>query len=127
MIGAFLAAGFQNDAFYIGVEPPPITWGGTGGIEKRKHPVKQNEKPAIEQAISDAIDKVTGVVKPKPVVISEAERAEQERIKALLALYRFDEIQLQKQAEALNQSIEQYRLAMIQAELDDEETLLYLL
>lgn len=127
MIGAFLAAGFQNNAFYTSVEPTPVTWGRTGGLEKRKHPVKKNEKPVIEQAISDAIDKVTGVVKPEPAILSEADRAEQERIKALLALYKFDEIQLQKQAEALNQSIEQYRLAMIQAELDDEETLLYLL
>jgi hypothetical protein len=127
MISAFLAAGFQNNAFQVGNQPVPTFWGETGGIGKRKHPVKKNEIPVIEQAISDAIDKVTGVIKPEPAVITEAKHADQERIKALMALYKFDEIQLQNQAEALNQSIEQYRLAMIQAELDDEETLLYLL
>ena len=128
MIGAFLAAGFQNNAFLVGGAPAPVTWGQTGGLEKRKYPVKKNERPVIEQAIADAIDKVTGVVKPEPITPQPKYSDEEiKRYNALSALYKFDEIMLQRQADLLNQSIEEYRMAMIQAELDDEETLLYLL
>ena len=123
MIGAFLAAGFQNNAFQVGGEPTPVTWGQTGGLEKRKHPVRKNQAPDIEKAINAAIDKVTGVVD----VVAESPVKDYEPLVIKPSPYTFDDELLQRQAKLLNQTIEQYRAALIQAELDDEETLLLLL
>ena len=123
MIAAFLAAGFQNDAFQVGVEPTPITWGLTGGLEKRKHPLKRNQTEDIEKAVNAAINKVTGVVD----VVADSPAKEYEPLVIKPSPYTFDDDLLQRQAKLLNQTIEEYRTALIQAELDDEETLLLLL
>ena len=123
MIGAFLAAAFQNNAFQVGGEPAPVTWGQTGGLEKRKHPVRKNQGPDIEKAINEAINKVTGVAD----VIADSPAKEYEPLVIKPSPYTFDDDLLQRQAKLLNQTIEEYRAALIQAELDDEEAILLLL
>lgn len=117
MIGAFLAAAFQNDAFFIGGEAN--TWGLSGGVEKRKNKLKKNERPVIEQAISEAIDKVTGV---KPVAVDQVKSTPKET-----PVYTFDTTHLEQRALELGQTIEDYKTALMLAERDDEETLLLLL
>ena len=121
MIGAFLASAFQNNAFLVGDQYG--VWGASGGIEKRKNKVKRNERPQIESAIADAIDKITGV---HPSQIQTAKN-ETTRESKLSTIYEFDSSHLEQQAIKLNQTIEEYKATLIRAELDDEEALLLLL
>lgn len=121
MIGAFLAAGFQSNAFQTGGQPIPVTWGNTGGIEKRKYPLKKNERSSIEAAVSNAISRITDPPEPsKKIQESQVRNRE-------FNLYAFDEALLRKHAAQLNRDIEEYRHFLMMAERDDEEALLLLL
>ena len=125
MIGAFLASAFQNNAFQVGEQYG--VWGATGGVEKRKHEIHKNQRPVIEQAISDAIAKVLGTDNPEP----ELQAAVYKRVKEPKNDFDYERLILEIQAQKLGQTIAEYENALyearLKAELDDEETLLFLL
>lgn len=104
------------------IPPIPVSVQTRGGTDKPKKNYR-NQREDVERDVAKAINKVFGIEDPKDFV--EAESTKELPAPDYSAKVR--ELMLEAQANAFEQTIEQYEQASIQAELDDEEAILLLL
>lgn len=154
---AFQANAFQNNAFQIAGGPPtPTQVGGDDGYitkEELRRIQKLQQKIALrqrklEQSTKDANayrkQSIRNIVDPKPIQVKQSKVQSKQEVKADTPLAETEELQrsiayLERQLDNLQQTIAQRQeFARLQAhlrtleakrleELDDEETILFLM
>lgn len=121
--GSYTVTGQNATLTYISNAIAPT---GRGGFKKQKKVFKDNRKE-VELDIANAIDKIIGTKKPEILIAAKPEKQdkifESDNLEHEVQTQKLQEIAMKAQALALQAEIDR----LIQAELDDEESLMLLL
>ena len=119
-VGSYAVTGKNATLTYVNNGQIPVT---KGGINKTKSKAYKDSRKEVEDDISKAIAKVTGEDKPEEIVVKDKIVDNSLEVAEEANIARLQEMVMQAQAIALQAEIDQ----LIQAELDDEESLMLLL
>lgn len=117
--GSFAWVGNDASFVYTPVVTEIIT---TGGIPKKKTPIKKSQREEVEAVVREAFDKMDGTYVP-PKVVAEIQKEVKKEIKQI-DLGQYDVAMAQINALLLTAKL---KIHEYESEIDDEESLLMLL